>query len=51
MRGIGSTKIKVEAALQAREPENALEVRSFLRLVNFNSRFIPNLALLNHLGC
>ena len=43
-RGFGSTETKVEAVLKAREPENATEVRSFLGLVNFNARFMPNLA-------
>ena len=43
-RGVGPTETKVEAVLKAREPENATEVRSFLGLVNFNARFMPNLA-------
>ena len=43
-RGVGPTETKIEAIREAREPENASEVRSFLGLVNFNGRFIPNLA-------
>lgn len=29
---------------QAREPQNVSEVKSFLGLVNFNARFIPDFA-------
>ena len=43
-KGIALEEIKVEAILNAKEPENASEVRSFLGLVNFNARFIPDLA-------
>ena len=39
---IAPEEIKVEAILNAKEPENASEVRSFLGLVNFNARFIPS---------
>ena len=42
--GIGMAKSKVEAIKEARQPETMSEVRSFLGLVNFSSRFIPNLA-------
>ena len=40
----GPTQAKVEAVLNVREPQSAAEVRSFLGLVNFCSRFIPDLA-------
>ena len=43
-RGIAPTEGKVTAVLEAREPVTASEVRSFLGLVNFCSRFIPDLA-------
>jgi len=43
-RGVGPTKSRVEAIREAREPRSAAEVRSFLGLVNFCSRFIPNMA-------
>ena len=43
-KGVGPTGAKVEAVVNAREPQNVSEVRSFLGLVNFNARFIPNLA-------
>ena len=43
-QGIGPTESPVDAVAGAREPQNAGEVRSFLGLVNFSARFIPNLA-------
>ena len=43
-RGIGPADAKVSAVLNARKPENASEVKSFLGLVNYSSRYIPNLA-------
>ena len=42
-KGIAPKEIKVEAILNANEPENASEARSFLGLVNFNARFTPDL--------
>ena len=44
-RGIGPTEEKVNAVTEAREPQNVSEVKSFLGLVNFNARFIPDLAI------
>ena len=43
-RGIGPTKAKVEAVTNARRPETVSEVRSFLGLVNYCGKFIPDLA-------
>jgi hypothetical protein len=43
-KGIGPTEDKVKAVVDAREPKTVSEVRSFLALVNFCSRFIPDLA-------
>ena len=43
-KGIGPTESRVEAVVNAKEPQNAGEVRSFLGLVNFSARFIPNLS-------
>ena len=43
-KGIAPTEEKVKAVLEAKEPATASEVRSFLGLVNFCSRFIPDLA-------
>ena len=46
-RGIGPTNSKVEAVKNARRPETPSEVRSFLGLVNFSARFIPDLATMS----
>ncbi|CAB3981067.1 Hypothetical predicted protein [Paramuricea clavata] len=43
-KGIGPTEEKVEVVVDAREPKTVSEIRSFLGLVNFCSRFIPDLA-------
>ena len=43
-RGIGPADAKVKAVFEAREPRTLAEVRSFLGLVNYSSRFIPDLA-------
>lgn len=50
-RGIGPTRAKVEAVKNARRPETASEVRSFLGLVNFSTRFIPDLATRKGVTC
>jgi hypothetical protein len=42
--GVGLSEEKVKAILESREPKTVSEVKSFLGLVNFSSRFIPNLA-------
>ena len=44
--GISPTKDRVRAVIEARMPKTASEVRSFLGLVNFSARFIPNLAII-----
>ena len=46
-KGIGPTEERVRALMQAREPENVAEVRSFLGLANFSCRFIPQFATLS----
>ena len=43
-KGNGPTEDKVRAIVDAREPQNASEVRSFLGLANRNARFIPDFA-------
>ena len=39
---------KVEAIVQAPQPENAQQLRSFLGLLNYYSKFVPNLASTLH---
>ena len=46
-QGIGPTEDKVEVLTQACESKNASEVKSFLGLVNFNTRFIPELTTIS----
>lgn len=46
-RGIGPADIKVKAVVEAREPRTSAEVRSFLGLVNYSARFIPDLATIS----
>ena len=43
-KGIGPNEEKRKAFVKAREPQNALEVRSFLGLANYNVQFIPDFA-------
>ena len=45
--GIGPTKERVQAILEARELENITELRSFWELANYSSRFIPYFATLS----
>ncbi|KAA0709172.1 hypothetical protein E1301_Tti017617 [Triplophysa tibetana] len=45
-KGIGPTEERVRAVVEAREPQNVSEVRSFLGLVSYSSRFIPQFATL-----
>ena len=42
--GIGPTEERVKAVTQARRPSSPSEVRSFLGMVGFSSRFIPDFA-------
>jgi transposase InsO family protein len=43
-RGVSIAENKVKAVKEARAPNTPTEVRSFLGLVNYSCRFIPNLA-------
>lgn len=43
-KGIEPTENKIEAIQSFRQPNSAEEVRSFLGLVNFTAKFIPNVA-------
>ena len=45
--GVAREKSKIKAVASAREPKNASEVRSFLELVNYCGRFIPDLATIS----
>ncbi|XP_058838582.1 uncharacterized protein K02A2.6-like isoform X2 [Topomyia yanbarensis] len=45
--GISPTEEKIESIKQSRAPRSKEELRSFLGLVTYVSRFIPNLATLN----
>ena len=53
--GLHATEGKVKAILDAPKPHNVKELRSFLGLVNYYGRFVPNLATeahpLNQLLC
>ena len=42
--GIGPTEEKVCAVLESSRPTTSTEVRSFLGMVGFSARFIPNFA-------
>lgn len=46
-RNIGPDKSKIEAVTKARRPETVPVMRSFLGLVNFCARFIPDLGTLS----
>jgi hypothetical protein len=46
-KGIGPIEDCVKALTSVREPQNASEVRSFLGLANYSSRFIPHFASLS----
>ncbi|XP_033641983.1 uncharacterized protein K02A2.6-like [Asterias rubens] len=42
--GVEPTEGRIKAMKEARPPNNAAEIKSFLGLVNFSARYIPNLA-------
>ena len=46
-KGIGPTEERVKTILEVREPENVTELRSFLGLATYSSRFIPHFATLS----
>ena len=47
-KGLHATESKLQAIKQAPAPRNVLELRSFLGLVNYYGRFVPNLSTLLH---
>ena len=46
--GLHATDAKVDAIVHASSPKNVAELRSFLGLLNYYGRFIPNLSSLLH---
>ena len=46
-KGIGPTADRVKAVLEVEEPNSASDVRSFLDLANYSSRFIPHFVTLS----
>ena len=46
--GIHTSSSKVSAIVEAPEPQNVQELRSFLGLLNYYSKFIPNHASIVH---
>ena len=46
--GLHKSPEKVEAVLKVPRPRNVAEVRSFLGLVNYYNRFLPNLSTVEH---
>ena len=46
-KGIGPTADRVKAVLEVEEPKSASDVRNFLGLANYSSRFIPHFATLS----
>ena len=49
--GVHTTRSKVRAIQEAPSPRNIQELRSFLGLLNYYAKFIPNLASLLHPLC
>ena len=47
-QGVHAAPSKVEAILQAPTPRNVTELRSFLGMINYYGKFIPNLSSINH---
>ena len=48
LQGIEGVICYIDAIVQAPEPENEQQLRLFLGLLNFYSKFIPNLATILH---
>lgn len=46
--GLHKSKEKIEAVLQAPKPENVSQLKSYLGLVNYYHKFLPNLATTLH---
>ena len=51
-KGLHAAPEKVKAIMQIKRPENITELRSFLGLVNYYSRFVKNFSgIVNPLNC
>lgn len=46
--GLHKTEAKIDAVLNAPNPQNVQELRSFLGLVNYYAKFLPNLSSVLH---
>ena len=46
--GLHNTQEKTEAVVSSPRPENVLQLRSFLGIVNYHNRFLPNASTLLH---
>ena len=46
--GLHNTQEKIEAVVSAPRPENVSQLRSFLGLVNYYNRFLPNTSRVLH---
>ena len=44
VKGVHTTRSKVNAIQEARTPKNVPKLRSFVSLLNYYAKFIPNLA-------
>lgn len=47
-QGLHKTQDKIEAIVKSPQPENVSLLRSFLRLVNYYHKFLPNLSTVLH---
>lgn len=47
-KGLHKTEDKIRAMVNAPSPTNVKELRSFLELIQYNARFLPNLATVLH---
>ena len=48
-QGVHTSAKKLKAILEAPKPRNVQELRSFLGLINYYGKFLPNLATMLHL--
>ena len=48
IEGLHKTQEKIEAVVSAPRPENVSQLRSFLGLINYYNRFLPNASTVLH---